>query len=126
MAELVRDHASEQQHDEDHAIERRRLPAEPPMRAGDPDEKQQKGDVNAHHRAGDHGDGDRPEHERLREAGQARAVFPNVETALGSFLPHSRRRTDAHFAEKCLRPAVNVRQEAGVAAHLRDLEPHRL
>jgi hypothetical protein len=66
MAELVRDHASEEQHDEDHAVERRRLPAEPPVRAGDPDEKKQKGDVNAHHRAGDHGDGNGPEHRELR------------------------------------------------------------
>src|SRR3954447_25920605 len=43
------------------------LSTEPPMRAGDPDEKQQEGDVDAHHRAGDHGNRKRPEHRRLRE-----------------------------------------------------------
>jgi len=67
MAELVREHAGEQEDDEQHAIERRCLSAELPLRARDPDQKEQKGDVDAHHRAGDHGNGKGPEHGHLRE-----------------------------------------------------------
>ena len=60
-------HAGEHQHEEHDTFERRLAPADPPLCRPDPDQEEQKGHMDAHHRAGDSDDGDGPEHEDLRQ-----------------------------------------------------------
>jgi hypothetical protein len=65
VAELVQQHAQEQERDEQHARHRRVPSALQVVRGGNPKEEQQKGDVQANHGAFHRADGDRPAHVTL-------------------------------------------------------------
>ena len=73
MAELVRQDAGKSRRMKSTPSMAASRPPSAPVAAADPDEEEQERDVHAHHRAGDGGDRDGPEHRCLRRTSAASA-----------------------------------------------------